>query len=564
MGVEVTGDGVTAHTPDPADRDTGDTRVRFDSSFIHEAYAKVPDLGEGRRWYDLPYRALDAIRRRYWKYLPQRSRERLINWINYLIQFHSHDVNLAWSSEDPSHTLTVPEDDHVHAPGVWVVEFFPPSRIMRLSDAIEKHSWDRGRLLVGLDDGNQAMLERSRSGGSWSWWTMAQIVSPDAPYRFGNDKVEVLPPEFHAVELKAMQVGAGLTAVVAYFHVRQSAIDALDAVWHRKHEPTLVREKRRLPHALDRMWSGFRATQLQRRKVHDAARAWLAERCPGAFAAHREPQPLIDLLLLDHYDPTEDNQSSEELSNALRALGIIESGFRQISKQAPGLLFEEVNEELCPDLHGKRTYTLWGQVARVIAGLHRIEPNEVEPARSVAHALHHRMAGFFLLLSITDLLLMQRQQYGRLRDQAHEQHRRFKGRYIDQLRSTFLTFSLDITSIQRDLVSLYDRRVYGEVEFEAIYPRWLSDDGREKRVSINGDLRKRQAELCDDLVAIDKDYRDILSTVASLGASGDAYRVGRLAIWLALLSVVVSAVTLLATDVDSNSAMAKLVNWLLN
>jgi ribosomal protein L3 len=75
-------------------------------------------------------------------------------------------------------------------------------------------------------------------------------------------KIEQLPESFTAVELMAVQIGAGLTGVVARFNVASAASSSLDEVWHSDHEPRLKRERGRIQ--LRRHGPGRRLCQLAR------------------------------------------------------------------------------------------------------------------------------------------------------------------------------------------------------------------------------------------------------------------------------------------------------------
>lgn len=128
-----------------------------------------------------------------------------------------------------------------------------------------------------------------------------------------------LPKEFRAVELKGVPIGEGLTAVIAYFHLSELGSAFVDEVWHKKHQPALARTKGRLVVAEGEKWTAFRQTQAARDKVHSAARDWMRLRCPGAFAQSKEHQPLMDLLLLDQFDPSPGERSDRETDDWMRS-----------------------------------------------------------------------------------------------------------------------------------------------------------------------------------------------------------------------------------------------------
>lgn len=70
--------------------------------YISQAFEKVPEIGKGFRWYDLPYRALHWLQYSWpKKVLPRRWRLGLNYLTNVLIPFNEHDRNKVWSLEDP-------------------------------------------------------------------------------------------------------------------------------------------------------------------------------------------------------------------------------------------------------------------------------------------------------------------------------------------------------------------------------------------------------------------------------------------------------------------------------
>lgn len=61
------------------------------AKYIHEAIGKVAEIGEGRRWYDLPYMLLSWLQGSWPKrVLPRRWRSGLNHLLNLLIPFDEH------------------------------------------------------------------------------------------------------------------------------------------------------------------------------------------------------------------------------------------------------------------------------------------------------------------------------------------------------------------------------------------------------------------------------------------------------------------------------------------
>jgi hypothetical protein len=96
------------------------------------------------------------------------------------------------------------------------------------------------------------------------------------------------------------------------------------------------------------------------------------------------------------------------------------------------------------------------------------------------------------------------------------------------------------------------------------YVVYAGDDEEERAFEFTEHLRTRQDGDLAELSQSDSTIRDILSTVASLGAARDAFKISRIALYVALASLVVAACTLLVTDIGSESVAAHIATWLQN
>ncbi|RLP99782.1 hypothetical protein EAD96_26845 [Micromonospora sp. BL1] len=79
---------------------------------------------------------------------------------------------------------------------------------------------------------------------------------------------------------------------------------------------------------------------------------------------------------------------------------------------------------------------------------------------------------------------------------------------------------------------------------------------------MNNELRERQQKWFDKLIEADRDYRDLLSTVAALGASADTYKISRVALWAAIASLAIAVVTLLLAEVKDQNVLSAVLLWL--
>ena len=515
----------------------------------------VPEIGEGRRWYDIAYKVITWL-------LGGRPRRLLPRWVrvrlNYA-QISLHAINdrdqySVWPEDDLNRFLNVPADEHVSFPAIWVVELFPPSRYEALLRASKRRGWNKGRDIMQRDR-NDEILAASRGGRGYSWWRLANITDPRSPYGFGDDVTQRLPSQFVSVELRGITVGPSLTAVVGLFTLDENAIAALDEVWHSNHEPSVVRRGPTLQ-AQDRLWSGLRNTQRARQEIHDAARSWMRESLPGFFATSSEPQLVLDLCLTDLFDPTAAHRDRAD-RDEFRALGLtrFETEHR-VSPRLPGLVLLPADGLLCADLEARNVWTLWGQrtVVKDAFG-DSLAGRGSDLGRAIASALDHAIRKFAVALALTGYVDAAKAQHAAMRDNATVQHHRFSTRRLRKLRRALLGLSIDLSGMERDTTAFWSRKDH----FEPIMPfhhieapghaEWLRENNIEVHdpIDFNERIRDRQQAELRSLVEADETYRDILSTVSALGASADSSRLGRLALLVAAASLVLAGVTLWVT-----------------
>lgn len=486
---------------------------------------------------------------------------------NYLIQLNEVERMSAVGGRTWDEPLNVPDDEHVSIPGIWVVDYFPPSLIDELDKAIKANRWDN-RPHFGMGQSSAETLKDSRQGSGPSWWRIADISTPGAGYWFPNGYREKLPKEFRAVELKGVPIGEGLTAVIAYFHLSEWGSVLVDEVWHAEHQPALARNKGRLVVAQGEKWTAFRQTQAARDKLHSAARDWMRLHCPGTFAKSKEPQPLMDLLLLVRFDPSQGERSDRETDDWMRALGVTESHvYWRTSAELPGLLLERSDQGLTSGIQ-ERTWALWGNLGAAIAQGADIRGYGTAPSSALANYVDGRIGDFVVRLGLSEFLELLKAESAQMRDSARAHHRKFGRRDLKRLRQRFLTASLDFSSVERD-VKQYNNRPWRDREAWFVLDRapWLrrqdAEAGRRpfKPIQVNKDLRKQQNKAARDLVSFDRSYREILATVASLGASIDAFKVQRYAIWIAIGSAIVAFATLWISLLSPGEAAKVVQEW---
>jgi len=280
------------------------------------------------------------------------------------------------------------------------------------------------------------------------------------------------------------------------------------------------------------------------------------------------PQPLVDLILFSDYDPTLGARESLELSDALRALGLsCGNPYHCKSDKFPGLLLDAAHRDLCPTLEDD-TWALWGRRAKVASSLSNMDTYGGNDGSSIAHRIDSDVREALRLLSVSAFLREVQAQYSQLRDAARAQHGKFNARRLKRMRDIFLALSVDLSSTVRGIKQFHTRtkRVAELPVFMLEEPAWLVEryQGATSASPRNytNMLLKGQKQEVAELASADKDYREILSAVASLGASIDTFKVGRVALWVALLSLAVSMVALLLADVGKHTVLSHLVRFI--
>jgi hypothetical protein len=543
------------------------TKVALD---IEDAFNKVPEIGTKWRWYDIPYRAFGWLHRSWRRrILPRRVRHWTYLGMNYLIQFNEHERKKVRDVFELHGQIL--DSEQVSIPSLWVVELYPPSQVASLNRSIESHSWDKEWVwLLGREE-NRDYLQASRANTGSTWWDVADIVDDkkkpevhsSAPTRAD------LPASFKAVRIRGVHVGPGLTALVATFDLVDSVAEQVNAALHKDYDPELVCGSG-MPRSEGRAWVRYRKTQQSRKLVHDEARQWIRDECPGFFAAHSLPPVLIDLVMTDLSNPFSNEERSIEQDETLRSLGIVDFGHLIVSEQLGGLVLNKVSSTLCPNLFAKGTWSLWGNRDDVLKkiGDDSLSLQGSNAIRAVGHHVGNSGFEFFVMLALDQMIYTLESIYAEARDQVATRQARFSSKGIEILRNTLLSLSLDVGNIDQGVRDFYTRPYYAFPAFMVTSPERVKDGP-----CVQGYLAKDQQDYScilmergksrlKDLVAMDKNYRDIVSTLAALGAASDTRRVGRIAIVVAGFSLLVALVTLLVGSIKPDSLIFDLVHWL--
>ncbi|OBB15858.1 hypothetical protein A5662_06450 [Mycobacteriaceae bacterium 1482268.1] len=462
-------------------------------------------------------------------------------------------------------------------PGLFIVELFPPSESHRLTEAINRQNWldPLGYARTDID-----LLALARSGRGYDWWKLGGFANLKAWAGDPDARITKLPCQFDAIALRAVQIGESITAVAATFHVTEEATRCIDRVWQRDHQPELLCGKdlrRPLPQTIPEV--AMRRTQLARQELHDAARRWLADVCPGFFAVNGEPQPLIDLLLFTKRTVAQIDTEDRLHGDAYRAIGLTERSFTLASSELPAMNLERAERGIGSYVNGARTWALWGERQEVIdqARPRMQKYGHVDDWALVAYA-GEALQSYLLRLSISELLSTFHIQYAHMRDQARQQHGRFRMKNLEGLRTDLLALSLNIGSIERDIVA-FNKRLYHDTYdapfIQTTTPRLRRLEARGfGRVraprNTNARMAEDQAEMLKQLRSDDKNLRDVLSEAASLNSSMQALRISRTARRISAASLAIALVAVSVSKVSEHSilsavvsAFGRMINWIL-
>jgi hypothetical protein len=476
-------------------------------------------------------------------------------------------------SPDPTwrsiHEFAVPRDEHVGVPGLFIVELFPPSESHLLADVINRQNWrdPLGQARTDID-----LLALARSGRGYDWWKLGGFSNLKVRGGDPDARITKLPKQFDRIALQAVQIGESITAIAATFYVTEEETRCIDRVWQRDHQPELLRGRglqRPLPQEVPQV--AMRHTQLARQELHDAARQWLADICPGFFAVNDEPQPLIDLLLFTKRTVAQIGTEDRLQHDAYRAIGLAESSFTLTSPELPAMNLEKAERGIGSHVNGARTWALWGQHQDVIdqARPRMRKYGRVDNWALVTYA-GEALHSYLLRLSISELLSTFHIRYAHMRDAARQQHGRFRMKNLERLRTDLLALSLNIGSIERDILT-FNKRPYHD-SYDAPFTQTTTPSLRRFEASgfgpvraprnTNAHLAEDQAEMLTQLQSDDKKYRDVLSEAASLNSSMQALRTSRVARGIAAASLAVSLATVSVSKVSEHSLIATVVSAL--
>ena len=523
----------------------------------------VPPIGTRWRWFDIPYRFIDFfLRSRFRHLIPSSGRRLLVRGINFFMAFEQHARNKIEVSDDPRINLIIPEHARLRQGGIWTVELFPPSHYEALERSLNKNGWNRSPF-SRFDEPNEKQVKRARAGRRFAWARMGAVAQSNTNYIFPDAKREDLPVEFEHIELTAVQLGTSVTALVAFFHLSKKGESSLNQIWKRKHQPTLTLQGFHRPKVTNRYFAAIEATQRERMRIHDLARAWLSGQCPGFFASRSDAHPVLDLNLFDGINPAEE-EDCQATKEALRALGIdTRDVYRYVSPQIKGAALIPYHARGGPHEPLRNCWAIAGEYQKTAFENKRSNPgNNLPSPGELGYIFNHAAGTFTLYLAITAYLSEQRAIYSTSRDLASTRHQRFTVRRARRLSVELLKSGLDLPAVARDSKTLWDNHwiLRNNINVKAI----PLESHREhfEPFDLIESFGKGNDTGFQELLKEDEFYRNAPSTAAALGASADAAATGKLALIVAAGSMIVATITLLITEPSQASLWPELIKYL--
>lgn len=521
--------------------------------------ALVPEIGTAWRWYDIPYRLLFLLQNSWRrKIFPRSWLRRLNRALNFFIAFEEYDRWKATPRDESLENLIIPDMEEVHQGGLWIIEFFPPSYSTTLTRALHKNGWGKHDYFRMMEGNNAEQIAKARRSRGMRWFRIGTVGSPKSRYLLLDAHEENLPEEFDHIELTAFQLGQSLTAVVAFVRFSEQGTGALNRVWKAKHEPFFKWRGLRRPEVENRYFSAIRATQSERKRLHNLARTWFSQKCGGYFADTDEGQPIIDFTVFAEFDPTVEN-TSRNSNELLRSLGMENRIlYNYVSKQAPGAVFLPGDPLRQTEDALQNSWAVVGQYKTLSVSDNETDCEKPPSVPLLAGTKDWAVQDFLLRIGVRQYVKQLRATFSAARDTARTKHGQFSPRQLEQLRHELLTTSLDLPAVARDTALL---STWHRIDVKAVPLPGVPDPP--EGFSLIERFEEERASAFEELLQDDLAYRDVLSTAASLGASAAEARLSRGSMTVAGASLIVAFVTLVAT-IDVSETWMQTYGWLID
>lgn len=191
---------------------------------------------------------------------------------------------------------TPPGDERIGWTALWMVEVYTSAHADALLRGARRLGWDSDRIM--RSDAVDWMRSVRATGALH--WTRPGFFRPREGALFPTAVRADIPGSFAYLHPLLVQLGPGVTALVAQFALAEDEVESLDRVLRAPADGRIE--------ALG--WTGYRSVPAdqvkaerlgsERARIRGAAAGWIAANLPGLFSAAGELPPTWDLIATEH------------------------------------------------------------------------------------------------------------------------------------------------------------------------------------------------------------------------------------------------------------------------
>jgi len=188
---------------------------------------------------------------------------------------------------------TPPEDEHVTWAALWMVELYLPDNAEDLVEGLRELGWDRDEGLAIRDA--VKWVRTARATGQLGWTRLGPF-RPQAARDFPMMARADIPEPFASLQAKLLQLGPGVTALVASFVLSESEQACLDRTLRERTEARAEAHGRTGVRTFPPRMVKEGQIAAERGRIRSAAAGWIAQHIPGCFAVTGANLPSWDLI----------------------------------------------------------------------------------------------------------------------------------------------------------------------------------------------------------------------------------------------------------------------------
>ena len=495
------------------------------------------NVGEGTRWYDWPYRKINwLLNGKRAKIIPKKLARFLRLQLINIEKFNEYEgYNLVTDKDSQYYMNSISEDNKIDFSIFWAVEFFTPTNIKQLDKVLKdlkiQQIDDRDYPSETIDE----VLEIFRNENTTGEFTIGYFTSQAANQPEESGFVTKLPSEFETISLSGVQVTSSITAVIVRFNLKSEYEKKLNSLLHMDNKAS-YKFRDGLLRVYNRGFTKYNRIQEFIEDTHKSAKEWMTHTLKGHFASSGEDLPIFEFYL------TERNKKNTERESVMHSvLGVDEYGFGKYQHiDHPSLYYYHNSLGEDKDLFiGDKSSFYESLVDKY--GEEWFEIQAKDKPTAIFKTINRELSSNILLLAMTRLLKSWTRLYSQERDRISEAEEKFKIKNLKLIRNNLTSLSFNISNLNNE----FD--YYRRSREKRLFSKFLSvhshnEDFRGK--SLHKETLDNQKRMITELVKMDKNYRNIISSIASIGETIENYKISRLALLVALVSLIVSLIAI--------------------